>query len=74
MTEPERLYIMSTVTELVGEIGRFYSEGDGERGSPFGEYRLPKELHKHSNQIARIYNLAENLKEDLEDKLCYGIK
>lgn len=35
MTEPERLYIMSTATELVSEISRLYSEGDGERGSPF---------------------------------------
>lgn len=69
MTEPERLYIMSTATELISEISRLYSEGDGERGSPFGEYRLPKELHKHRDQIARIYNLAENLKVDLEDKL-----
>ena len=69
MTEPERLSIMSTATELVGEIGRLYSEGDGEKCSPFGEYRLPKNLHKNRDQIARIYNLAENLKVDLEDKL-----
>lgn len=69
MTDPERLYIMSTASELVSEISSLYSEGDGEKGSSFGEYKLPKELHKHSNQIARIYNLAENLKADLEDKL-----
>jgi hypothetical protein len=69
MTESERLYIISTASELVSEISGLYSEGDGERGSPFGEYRLPKELHKHNKRIARIFNLAENLKADLEDKL-----
>jgi len=69
MTEPEKLYILSTASELVNAISKLYSEGDGERGSPFGEYRLPKNLHKNRDQIARIYNLAENLKVDLEDKL-----
>jgi 50S ribosomal subunit-associated GTPase HflX len=69
MTESERLYIMSTATELVSEIGSLYTEGDGERGSPYGEYQLPRELHKYNKRIARIYNLAENLKSDLEDKL-----
>jgi hypothetical protein len=60
---------MSTASELVREISGLYTEGDGERGSPYGEYQLPKELHKHNKRIARIFNLAENLKADLEDKL-----
>jgi len=69
MTESEKLYIKSTATELVAEISKLYSEGDGERGSPFGILNLPKPLYKYRDQLATIYILASNLKVDLEDKL-----
>jgi len=69
MNEPEKLYILSTASELVNEISKLYSEGDGEMGSQFGVMNLPPSLHKQRDIIARITILADNLKVDLEDKL-----
>jgi len=69
MTQVDKLYIKSTASELVNEIGKLYSKGDGEKNTPFGLYKLPNELYKYKDKIAKIYRLADILKVDLEDKL-----
>lgn len=66
MTQTEKLIIQSISAELLDEISSLYSEGDGEKGTPFGTVSLPKELYKYGYRITRIYDLLLDLRVELD--------
>jgi hypothetical protein len=64
MTDTDKLILRANAHELFDTIGSLYSNEFAD-----GMMKLPKELHKHQDTIARAYNLADMLKTNLDEQL-----